>query len=99
MMRIVCLFLLALALVGCGAKDAVKRYPMQGDVLGVDPAAKSATIAAGKIGDWMDSMTMEFPVKPDSELAKLHAGIRIQCTVVVEGEKFYVTDVKEIPKQ
>ena len=98
MTRLVCLFVLALALVGCGAKDSAKRYPMTGDVLGVDPAAKAATIAAGKIGDWMDAMAMEFPVKPDSELSKLHAGIRIQCTVVVEGEKFYVTDVKEIPK-
>jgi Cu/Ag efflux protein CusF len=99
MTKTLCLLLFVLTLVGCGAKDAVKRYPMQGDVLGVDPAAKTATIAAGKMGDWMDAMTMEFPVKPDSELSKLHAGIRIQCTVVVQGEKYYVTDVKEIPKQ
>jgi Cu/Ag efflux protein CusF len=91
--------LLALALVGCGAKDQSKRYPFQGDVLGVDPAAHTATIAAGKMGDWMDAMTMEFPVKPDSELAKMHAGERIEATVVVDGEKYYVTGVKEIPKQ
>ena len=99
MTKAICLLLLALALVGCGARETAKRYPMQGDVVAVDPAPKSATIAAGKIGDWMDAMTMEFPVKPDAELAKLHAGDRIEATVVVEGQKYYVTGVKVVPKK
>jgi Cu/Ag efflux protein CusF len=85
---------LALALAGCGAKDQTKRYAMEGEVKALDPAAKTATIAAGKIGDWMDAMTMEYPVKPDAEFQKLHVGDRIQATVVVSGDKYYVTDVK-----
>ena len=85
---------LALALAGCGAKYQTKRYAMEGEVKALDPAAKTATIAAGKIGDWMDAMTMEYPVKPDAEFQKLHAGDRIQATVVVDGDKYYVTDVK-----
>jgi Cu/Ag efflux protein CusF len=85
---------LALALAGCGAKDQTKRYAMEGEVKALDPAAKTATIAAGKIGDWMDAMTMEYPVKPDAEFQKLHVGDRIQATVVVDGDKYYVTDVK-----
>jgi len=97
--RRLCLLLLALSLLGCGARDSAKRYPMQGDVKAVDPAAKTATIAAGKIGDWMEPMTMAYPVKPDAELAKLHAGDRIEATVVVEGDKFYVTNVRVAPKQ
>jgi Cu/Ag efflux protein CusF len=97
--KAICLLLLALALAGCGAGETAKRYPMQGDVVAVDPAAKSATIAAGKIGDWMDAMTMDYPVKPDSALAKLHAGDRIEATVVVEGQKYYVTGVKVVPKK
>jgi Cu/Ag efflux protein CusF len=73
---------------------------MQGDIKALDPAAKTATIDAGKIGDWMpEPMTMEYPVKPDAELAKLHVGDRIEATVVVEGEKYYVTGVKVVPKQ
>ena len=85
---------LALALAGCGAKNQAKRYAMEGEVKALDPAAKTATIAAGKIGDWMDAMTMEYPVKPDAEFQKLHVGDRIQATVVVDGDKYYVTDVK-----
>ena len=85
---------LAPALAGCGARNQVKRYAMEGEVKALDPAAKTATIAAGKIGDWMEAMTMEYPVKPDAEFQKLHAGDRIQATVVVSGDKYYVTDVK-----
>jgi Cu/Ag efflux protein CusF len=94
-----CLFLLALALFGCATKVPEKRYPMQGYVSSVDAAAKSATIAAGKIGDWMDGMTMEYPVKPDAEWAKLRAGDRIEAVVVVQGDKYYVTGVKVVQRQ
>jgi len=86
---------LLLALAACGEKaPPEKRYPMQGEVKALDPAAKTANIAAGKIGDWMEAMTMEYPVKPDSEFQKLHVGDKIEATVVVQDLKYYVTDVK-----
>jgi len=91
--------LLALVLAGCGEKQPpVKRYPMQGLVKAVDAKAKTATIDAGKVGDWMEAMTMEYPVKPDAELDKLHIGDRIEATVVVSDLKYYVTDVKVAAK-
>lgn len=89
-------------LAGCGSAgnhEPEKRYPMQGVVKSVDPAGKTATIAAGKIPGWMDAMTMEFPVKPDAELAQLHPGDRIEGTVVVDDLKYYVTGLKVLPKQ
>lgn len=98
MIRIVAAFLLALLLAGCGAKPEGKRYQMQGEVKALDPTAKTATIAAGKIGDWMDAMTMEYPVKPDAEFQKLHVGDKIEATVVVQDPSYYVTDVKIVPK-
>ena len=99
MTRRTAVLLLGIALAGCGAKDQTRRYAMEGEVKALDPATKTATIAHGKIGDWMDAMTMDYPVKPDSELAKLHAGDHIEGTVVVEGAKYYVTDVKVVSKQ
>src|SRR5258708_39088620 len=90
---------LMLMLAGCGEKAApVKRYPMQGTVKALDPKSKSATIDAGKIGDWMEAMTMEYLVKPDAEFEKLHVGDKIEATVVVNDLKYYVTDVKVAPK-
>lgn len=87
-------------LAACGPKpqaQEAKRYQMQGEIKSLDPAAKTANINAGKIEGWMEAMTMEYPVKPDAEFAKLHVGDHIQATVVVNDLKYYVTDVKVLP--
>ena len=88
------ILLLALGLAGCGAKDQTKRYAMEGEVKALDPTTERATIAHGKIGDWMEAMTMDYPVKPDAEFQKLHVGDRIEATVVVTDPDYYVTNVK-----
>ena len=96
MTRALTIFLLALVLwsAACAKKPETKRYPMQGEVKSLDANARTATIAAGKIGDWMEAMTMEYPVKPDSEFQKLHVGDKIEATVVVIDPTYYVTDIK-----
>ena len=90
--------LLLLMLAGCAQKTPEKRYPMQGEIKALDASAHTATIAAGKIGDWMEAMTMEYPVKPDAEFQKLHVGDRIQATVIVGDPAYYVTEIKIAPK-
>jgi Cu/Ag efflux protein CusF len=99
MTRRTALTVLALLLAGCGAKQPPpKRYTMQGEIKALDAAGKNATIDAGPIGDWMSAMTMEYPIKPDPEFAKLHVGDRIEATVVVNDLKYYVTEIKVVPK-
>ncbi len=90
--------LLVAALSGCKPGTKEKRYPMQGEIKALDPATKTATIDAGKIGDWMEPMTMDYIIKPDADFQKLHVGDRIQATVVVNEPGYYVTDVKPLPK-
>jgi Cu/Ag efflux protein CusF len=99
MNRWIVLFALVLTLAACGARQEAKRYPMQGEIKGLDPVAKNATISAGRIGDWMGPMTMEYPIKPDAEFAKLHVGDHIQAMVIVNDLKYYVTDVKIEPQE
>lgn len=90
----------ALLLAGCGAKpEQGKRYSMQGEVKSLNPADNGAIIAADKIPGFMEAMTMEYPVKPQAEFSKLHVGDKIQATVVVTDDKYYVTDVQVQPKQ
>jgi Cu/Ag efflux protein CusF len=89
-----CLVLSLFMLAGCAQKAAEKRYPMQGQITALDATTHTATIAAGKIGDWMEAMTMEYPVKPDAEFQKLHVGDRIEATVVVGDPAYYVTEIK-----
>ena len=91
--------LLLVMFAGCAQKAApVKRYPMQGEVKALDASAHTATIAAGKIDGWMEAMTMEYPVKPESEFQKLHVGDKIEATVMVGDPGYYVTDIKVVPK-
>ncbi len=102
MTRLIAVLLAALALAACSSQQSqeqVKRYPIEGVVKGLDARIKTAVIQAGKIDDWMDAMTMEYQVKPDAEFQKLHVGDRIAATVVVQGERFYVTDVKVVQAQ
>ncbi len=93
---------LAVTFAGCHHEAAAtgKRYPMTGEIKALDVNQKSATIDAGKIGDWMEAMTMDYPVKPDAEFQKLHVGDHIQAVVVVLDPEpgYYVTDVKVVPK-
>jgi Cu/Ag efflux protein CusF len=98
MNRRIGLLVLALVLAACGSRQQAKQYAMQGEIRDLDPSTKSATINAGKIGDWMEAMTMEYPVKPDADFRKLHVGDHIQATVVVNNLKYYITGVRVEPK-
>jgi Cu/Ag efflux protein CusF len=88
--------LLALAFAACSSQPKAKTYPMQGEIKALHADTRSATIAAGKIGDWMDAMTMDYQVKPDAEFQKLHVGDRIAAKLVVQDDKYYVTGVQVV---
>jgi Cu/Ag efflux protein CusF len=77
------------------AKDEpVKQYAMHGEVLRLDTQGKIAAIKAGKIGDWMEAMTMEYPVKEQPEFDKLHVGDKIDATVYVQGNSYWIGGVQ-----
>jgi Cu/Ag efflux protein CusF len=86
----------ALALTAC-SKPEPKRYPLKGVVISVDPKARLATIKHEKIGDWMEAMTMDFPVKQDADWQKLKPGAQITATVYVTGDNYYIGDVQVQP--
>ncbi len=94
-----------LLLTSCGGSattekaSAEKRYELRGEVVKIDPANQVATIKHEKIGDWMDAMTMEFPIKPKTELDKLSPGDQITGTVIVNGMDYHVSDIKIVAKK
>jgi hypothetical protein len=101
----------ALVLVSCGSKPEapaaassappaplsanVKRYPMHGKVLSVSTADKTAKIDADEIPGWMGAMAMDYPVRDAAELTKLTPNKEINATVFVDGDNFWVGEVKE----
>jgi Cu/Ag efflux protein CusF len=78
------------------AKDEpVKRYALHGEVLRLDTQGKIAAIKHEAIGDWMGAMTMEFPVKDQPEFDKLREGEKINATVFVQGNSYWVGEIQE----
>jgi Cu/Ag efflux protein CusF len=95
--------LLAVAALAAGAcsrpaaeesKEPVKRYELRGEVKSLDAEAKTAKIQHDKIGDWMEAMTMEFPVRDPADFARLRAGQPVKATVFVQGLRFWVGEVE-----
>ena len=78
------------------AKDEpVKQYALHGEVLRLDAQGKIAAIKHEAIGDWMGAMTMEFPVKDQPEFDKLREREKINATVFVQGNSYWVGEIQE----
>ena len=76
-------WLLAVAgLAACGKPpEEVKRYPLRGVVKALQPADRIAVVHHETIPGFMESMTMEFPVKNPEEFARLRVGQQIRATL------------------
>jgi Cu/Ag efflux protein CusF len=100
---VICLFLLTAscqkstvtAVKEDAKEETLHRYALHGEVLRLDPQGKIAKIKHQKIGDWMEAMTMEFPVKDQAEFNKLREGERINGTVFVQGTSYWVGEIQE----
>lgn len=99
---------LALGLTACAKKSEsasganaapdnspAKEYALKGEVIRLDPSLHIAVIKGEKIEGWMEAMTMEYPVKDVAEFQKLKAGEKIQASVFVKGDDYWVSNVQE----
>ena len=95
-MKTVILLLASLLLAGCAGKPAepIHKYPMRGVVTQLDPEHQVATIKHEDIPGFMHAMTMEYGLRDKQDFAKLHSGDRIQATVFVQGDDYWVGEVK-----
>ena len=89
----------AAALAGCTREKPkntapIKTYKLTGEVKRLEPARLTATIKHEAIGDWMEAMTMEFPVRDKAEFAKLAEGKRLTATVNVQDLDYWLTDIQ-----
>ena len=73
-----------------------KTYQLTGVIEALDPQEKLARINHEKIGDWMDAMIMEFPVKENADWSKLKVGDKIKATVVVKDYQYHIKDVEVV---
>lgn len=59
------------------------RYEMKGVVQSVDKAKRRATIKHEKVADYMEAMTMPFPIRDDKALNEMQPGDQIVCDLVL----------------
>ena len=79
------------------SKEPIKRYAMRGEVMQLDPEHQVATIKHENIVGFMHAMTMEYGFREKPEFAKLHKGDQVDATLLVQGDDYWVTEVKPAP--
>ncbi len=90
------ILLLALSLCACAHEEPVKKYKLDGVVVGLDPRAHIARIDGQNIEGWMEAMTMEYPLKDPKEFETLHLGDHITATVFVQGLNYSVGEIHHV---
>ena len=88
----IALILLVFTASQCGGtkSENQKRYPITGKVIAINKTEKTATISHDEIAGYMESMTMEFKVKNDSDLDKMKPGDRITGDLVVTDTSSWI---------
>ena len=95
---------LALAILAMGAAacrqgekpsaENARRYTLKGVVRDVNTARSEITVEHEKIPDFMEGMTMPFPVRDDPQVTRLlRPGDKIEATLVVEKERYWLEKI------
>jgi protein SCO1 len=76
------------------ASADAKRYPLRGVIRKVDVQKREITVEHEAVPDYMDAMTMDFPVRDDPQVFEiLHSGDRIEARLVVDGGDYWLEQI------
>lgn len=93
--------LLALALTACSHKadtsHSERHYQVTGKVVALNSRDQTATVDAAAVPNFMEAMTMDYPVKSKDEFKTLHVGDQIKATIDVSDAGVY--DLSKIQVQ
>ena len=95
------LLFVALALLSaCTSKpaSAPKRYTLTGKIVSIDKSTQSMVVDAAEIKGFMEAMAMPYIVKNAHELEGLSAGDSITADVVVQGNDYWLENIKVTQK-
>src|SRR3954465_13033757 len=79
------------AAAACAGKSAEgHRYDLKGKVIAVDRAKGEVTVEHEDIKGYMPGMTMPFPLRDADALKTVEVGDRVQATLVVTDDAFWL---------
>jgi len=90
-------FSLANILTGCQSTPA-RRYPLQAEVISIDPPRKLIVVKHGEIPGLMPAMTMSYAVRESKEIESLHPADKITAELVVANEKGHLEKIAVVEK-
>ena len=85
-------FLAALLLASCGGSpepSAQRHYALKGKIVALNAQDRTAAVNAAAIPNFMEAMTMDYPIKSKSDFTRLHVGDSITATVDVSNDGLY----------
>jgi protein SCO1 len=91
--RFIALFFLMTLVAACRA-PYTRRYPLVGEIVGIDRRGHQLIIRHEDIPNFMKGMTMPFVVKDDKILDRVQVGQRIKATLAVTETTSWLEDVQ-----
>ena len=82
----------------CSHREQARQLPFRGTVVAIDPNAKVASIHNEDVPGWMTAMTMEYPTENAAEFQSLHPGDKIEATVNITPDRYWLTGIHKLPK-
>lgn len=83
---------------GCSGLPSGKLYPIRGEVVSVTAARNEVVLHHEAIASFMQGMTMPFPVANRDLLEGVEPGDRVEGVLLVEGARYALVSLAEIPK-
>lgn len=82
----------------CGSHSSSaldKHYRLTGEVKSLDAKDHTAQIDAAAIPNYMEAMSMDYPIKSEAEFKKLQVGELIEANLNVHGDDSYdLSDIR-----
>ena len=94
------IFVFLALLSACTSKPAntPKRYTLTGKIVSIDKNTQSMVVDAAEIKGFMEAMAMPYKVKTAKELEGLAAGDSITADLIVQGDDYWLENVKVTQK-
>ena len=93
MKRLLCVSYLLCLCMACSHKGASsasdRHYHLTGQVKALDPKQHTANVDAAAIPNFMEAMSMDYPIKSEGEFNKLKVGEHIEATINVHSDDSY----------
>lgn len=75
------------------ASADAKRFPLKGKIVAVDLAKKKAAIAHDEIPNYMEAMTMDFPVRDEDMLKTMTKDSEIRVELIVDKGDYWIENI------